>query len=184
MLENPDVAIIYAPWVIKSLIGEHDDILFYKTDNDTTIAKSDYLNLAKHIIHNGIWSEIFIARTNIYNSCNAIQPKLAYWAFTMPCDYISFGNIIYSNEPFYISISSYFKDEVRQQAGHEETEHAWDRYRGGLEFLLGRCVNVLHKEEEIYLRNKIDQIILDRMIVALSLRLNTNKDPYENHEIV
>jgi glycosyltransferase involved in cell wall biosynthesis len=182
MLNNPDAAIIYAPWIIKSLIGEHDDILFYQTD-DVSISKNDYLSLAKHIIYNNIWSEIFIARTSFYNSCNAIQGKLAYWAFTMPCEYINFGNIIYSSEPFYISISSYFKDEVREQAGHEETEYAWDRYRGGLEFLLGRCINSLNKQEEIYLRKKIDQIILDRMIVALRLRINTNKDPCESYQL-
>ena len=182
MLNNPDAAIIYAPWIIKSLVGEHDDILFYRTDN-ICIAKNDYSSLAKHIIVNCIWSEIFIARTNFYNSCNANVGKLAYWAFTMPCEYINFGSIIYSNKPFYISVSSYFKDEVRQQAGHEETEYAWDRYRGGLEFLLGRCINTLHKEEAIYLRSKINQIILDRMIVALRLRLNTNKDPYESYQL-
>jgi len=182
MLNNPDAAIIYAPWITKSLVGEHSENLFYQTEN-ICIVKNDYPTLIRHIINNNIWSEIFIARTNIYNSCNAISGKLAYWAFTMPCEYINFGNIIYSNEPFYISVSSYFIDDVRQQAGYEETEYAWDRYRGGLEFLLGRCINVLHKEEEIYLRKKIDQIILDRMIVALRLRINTNKDAYESYQL-
>ena len=182
MLNNPDAVIIYAPWIIRSLIGEDDDILFYQTDN-VCIAKNDYVNLARHIINNNIWSEIFIARTVFYNSSNAIYGKLAYWTFTTPCEYINLGDIIYSNEPFYISVSSYFIDDVRQQAGHEESEYAWDSYRGGLEFLLGRCINVLDKEEEIYLRNKIDQIILVRMIIALRLRISTNKDPIESYQL-
>ena len=182
MLNNPDAVIIYAPWIIRSLVGEDDDILFYQTDN-VCIAKNDYLNLARHIINNNIWSEIFIARTIFFNSSNAIYGKLAYWTFTTPSEYINFGDIIYSNEPFYISVSSYFVDDVRQQAGHEESEYAWDSHRGGLEFLLGRCINALHKEEEIYLRNKIDQIILVRMIVALRLRINTNKDPIESYQL-
>ena len=182
MLNNPDAAILYAPWIIKSLITESKDILFYKTDN-VCILKNDHPSLAKHIILNNIWSEIFIARNHVYNSCNPSNGNLAYWAFTMPCEYLNFGNILYSNEPFYISISSYFVDEVRIQGGHEETEYAWDKYRGGFEFLLGRCIDTLQKEEEIFLRNKINQIILDRMIVALRLRLNTYKDPYESYQL-
>lgn len=182
MLKSPNAVVLYAPWILKSLASEHNDIIFYQTD-DLCISKNDFTNLARHIIGNNIWSEISIARTELSNSCDPLYGDLAYWAFTVPCEHLIFGDILYSSKPFYISVTSYFSDEVRNQAGHTETEDAWDKYRGGLESLLGRAIGELSHDEIKYFRNKIDQIILDRMIVGLKLRLNSNRNPYENYQL-
>lgn len=182
MLNSPNAVVLYAPWKLKSLVSEHDDILFYQTE-DICIRKNDFTNLTRHIIDGNIWSEIFIARTDLSNSCDPLYGNLAYWAFTIPCEYLSLGDILYSSKPFYISVTSYFQDETREQAGHVETEHAWDKYRGGLEFLLGRSIDNLTVDEVAYFRNKIDRIILDRMLVALKLRINSNRNPYENYQL-
>jgi len=182
MLQHPNVVVLYAPWILKSLVSEHDDILFYQTD-DICISKNDFTNLARHIIDNNIWSEISIVRTELFKSCDPLYGDLAYWAFTIPCEYLNFGDILYSSKPFYLSITSYFSDEVRKQAGHTEIEHAWDKYRGGLEFLLGRAIGTFSFDEVNYFRKKIDQIILDRMIVGLKIRINSNRDPYENYQL-
>lgn len=182
MIKSPNAVILYAPWILKSLVSEHNDIIFYQTD-DICISKKDFTNLARHIIGNNIWSEIFIARTELSNSCDPLYGDLAYWAFTIPCEYLNFGDILYSSKPFYISVTSYFSDEVRNQAGHTETEDSWDKYRGGLESLLGRAIGELSHDEIKYFRNKIDQIILDRMIVGLKFRLNSNRNPYENYQL-
>jgi glycosyltransferase involved in cell wall biosynthesis len=182
MLNNTNAVVLYAPWKLKSLISEHDDIFFYQTE-DICIRKNDFANLARHIIDKNIWSEISIARTELTKFCDPLFGDLAYWAFTIPCEYLSFGDVLYSSKPFYISVTSYFEDETREQAGHVETEQAWDKYRGGLEFLLGRGIDVLSVDEVVHLRKKIDAIILDRMIVGLRLRIASKRNPYENYQL-
>jgi hypothetical protein len=62
----------------------------------------------------------------------------AFFAFVHAADYLTQGAILIQREPFYVSITRYFEDDAREQLGNSEVEHAWDRYRGGLEYMIAR----------------------------------------------
>ena len=60
----------------------------------------------------------------------------AFFAFVHAADYLTQGAVLIQREPFYVSITRYFEDDCREQLGNDEVEHAWDRYRGGLEYMI------------------------------------------------
>ena len=182
MLKEQNVAAIYAPWTLFDLVNQKKYGEFYQT-SDLQIKKNDFATLASHVISKNIWSEICIVRKKASDFCNPITYSLTYWAYTIPCEYLSYGDVLYSNTPFYISVTNYFSDEVRQQAGNLEVEYSWDIYRGGLEYILGRGIPGLEVNEIVYLRGRINQIIIDRMAVALRFRWQNNKDPIEIYQI-
>ena len=62
----------------------------------------------------------------------------AFFAFVHAADYLTQGAILIQRQPFYVSITRYFEDDQREQLGNSEVEHAWDRYRGGLEYMIAR----------------------------------------------
>lgn len=181
LMKHPESVALYAPWRLYDLVNNTNQGTFYSQPADILIQKDDYASLVKHIIAHRVWPEISIVRTELFRR---IMPKfnsLAYWAFTIPCDYLTCGHILFAATPFYISISSYFSDEVRGQAGHLETESAWDRYRGGWEYMLGRAIENLTNEEIGIIRNGIDRMVVDRMTVALRLRWHGKNDPIDNY---
>ncbi len=106
---------------------------------------------------------------------------LAYWAFTIPCEYLGYGHVIFLKDPFYISITNYFADDVRLQQGNLEVMGSWDRYRGGWEYMLARAGSRLTADELAALRAGIDRLVADRMSVALRMRWHSQKDPVESY---
>jgi len=181
LLLNPDAVALYAPWRIFDMVNNLDRGEFYSQPANIIIPKNDYSSLINHVFGYKIWPEISIVRTKIFESLKTTANNLAYWAFTIPCDYLNLGSVIFSSNPFYISITNYFPDENRTQVGHLETESAWDRYRGGWEYMLGRVISSLDPAEVQKFRNDIDTMVLDRMLVALRLRWHNNKDPVDTY---
>ena len=84
-------------------------------------------------------------------------------------------------EPFYVSITRYFADEERLQAGMGEAESAWDRYRGGLEFILGRASSAMGDAERVAFCLRIQELIAQRIAVAVRLRMAAGRDAVETY---
>lgn len=181
LINHPESIALYAPWRLFDLVNNTHQGTFYAQPTDVLIQKDDYASLVKHVVAHQVWPEISIVRTQLFRRLLPKFNSLAYWAFTIPCDYLTCGDILFSATPFYISISRYFSDEVRAQAGHVETESAWDRYRGGWEYMLGRAIASLTQEEIVIVRNGVDRMVVGRMAVALRLRWHGEKDPIDNY---
>ena len=181
LIEHPEAAVLYAPWKLFDLVNNADCGTFYSQSSDILVRKGDFASLIKNVVSNRVWPEVAIGRTELFRR---LMPKfncLSYWAFTVPCEYLTYGHIIFSKTPFYVSITNYFADEVREQCGLLETESAWDRYRGGWEYMLGRAISNLTQEEIPILRAGLDRMVIDRMAVALRLRLQGGSDPIDNY---
>lgn len=181
LMIHPQTVALYAPWRLFDLLNNVNHGTFYSQPTDVLVQMNDYASLVKHVVAHRIWPEISIVRTELFRRITPKFNSFAYWAFTIPCDYLICGNVLFSSTPFYVSISNYFADEIRGQAGHFETETGWDRYRGGWEYMLGRAIANLTQEEISILRNGIDRMVIDRMSVALRLRWHGEKDPIDNY---
>jgi glycosyltransferase involved in cell wall biosynthesis len=181
MLSQPDAVALYAPWRLFDMVNNKHMGYFYSQPDDLMVGKNDHAGLVKHVVQHGVWPEISIVRADLFRRARPSINPLAYWAFTIPCEYLSYGHVIFLKDTFYISITNYFADDSRTQNGHLEVLDAWDRYRGGWEYMLARAGNQLSDNDLTVLRAGIERQVIGRMQVALRLRWHGQKDPVESY---
>ena len=139
MEADPGIAVVFAPWKLYDLVAQQEQGQFYDVPQDLRIEKDRHAELLDHLLRHHIFPEIHIARRD---ALQRLMPRInehAFYAFVHAADYLSLGAVLIQKAPFYVSITRYFADEERTQAGNEEVEVAWDRYRGGLEYILARA---------------------------------------------
>ncbi|WP_104656337.1 glycosyltransferase family 2 protein [Ralstonia insidiosa] len=180
---NPGVDVIFAPWFIHDLPTRQDLTAFYRQDDDYLIEQHDYTKLLALILSHHLFPEIYLARREVMNRIYFSAPDHAFYAFVHAAEMLSNGAVYFSKTPFYRSVSRYFADETRSQAGNEQVKFAWDRYRGGLEYLFGKFSHALPAAERPEWLNAINQFILIRMKVALRLRTQEGGDWINNYYI-
>jgi glycosyltransferase involved in cell wall biosynthesis len=181
MLSQPDAVALYAPWRVFDMVNNKHHSNFYRQPDDLMVSKNDHVGLVKHVVQNDVWPEISIVRAEMFRRARPTMNPLAYWAFTIPCEYLGYGHVIFLKDPFYISITNYFADDVRLQQGNLEVMGSWDRYRGGWEYMLARARSRLTADDLAVLRAGIDRLVVSRMSVALRMRWHGQKDPVESY---
>ena len=181
LIAQPDAVVLYAPQKIIEFQNKKSDLLFYTVPEDIIIEQFDYVNLLKLILENHIFPEIMIIRLSIYKTLIPDWNDLAFWAFTKATEWLSVGKVIFKKDPFYCFSTRYFRDEKRLQAGNEEVEYAWDRYRGGLEHMLSFAKDALTEQDQIMFKMAIQKMVVDRMLVGLRCRLSNNRNPVDSY---
>lgn len=177
---NPDAIALFAPWYIVDLVDEKIQAQFYHHSGTHTFSRRDRARMARFILQHQVFSEIAIHRTRVYQKLVPVVDPLAFWGFTTPAELLNFGDVIYSEEPFYGSVSRHPAAADRTQIGHEEVMVAWDRYRGGVEHLIG-LAGPMSPAERAEHQVLADRLVQDRMLVALRLRLGRNRDAVESY---
>lgn len=180
---NPGVDVIFAPWLIHDLPTRQDLTAFYRQDDDYLIEQHDYPKLLALVLSHHLFPEIYLARREVMNRLYFSAPEHAFYAFVHAAEMLGTSAVYFSKTPFYRSVSRYFADETRAQAGNEQVKFAWDRYRGGLEYLFGKFSHTLPAAERPEWLNAINQFILVRMKVALRLRTQEGGDWINNYYI-
>jgi len=181
MEEDPGIAVVYAPWKLFDLVGQQEQGLFYDVPHDLRIERNAHAELLDHLLRHHIFPEIHIARRE---AVQRLMPRIneqAFYAFVHAADYLSLGAVLIQKMPFYVSITRYFADDDRTQAGTEEVEVAWDRYRGGLEYVLARAGGQVSDEERAGFHLRIQKMIAVRMSVAVRLRHAKKRDPLDTY---
>ena len=181
--KSPQASALYAPWKRYDLHTDRDLGLFYNQPKTVTIPQKNYAQMLTHILDHKVFSEISIVRTEVVKTLNPQANDLAFWAFTMPCEYLGTGDVIYAADPFYISVCRHFEGDNRDQLGNLEVQSAWDKYRGGLEYMLGLAREHGGLKDPVATEKKILRIVLERMLVALRLRVNSGGDPIETYAL-
>jgi glycosyltransferase involved in cell wall biosynthesis len=183
MQADPGIAVVFAPWRLYDLVAEQDQGQFYDVPHDLRIEKDRHAELLDHLLRHHIFPEIHIARRD---ALQRLMPRInehAFYAFVHAADYLSLGAVLIQKAPFYVSITRYFADEERTQAGNEEVEVAWDRYRGGLEYILARAGDQIAVEERSGFHLRIQKMIALRMSVAVRLRHLKKRSPLDTYYI-
>ena len=179
--EHPQAAALYAPWSMVDLHDRRDLGQFYQQPDTVVIARGDYSHLAEHVAAHAIFSEISILRTDVVRRIRPLMNDLAFWGFAFPCEYIAVGDLIYAHRPFYASITRHDAGAPREQVGNTEVLSAWDRYRGGLEHMLGLALAHGGMRAPDRVRQQMETMVVDRQLVALRLRLIAGRDPLESY---
>jgi glycosyltransferase involved in cell wall biosynthesis len=181
MLASPNIGAVYAPWSLYSRI---DNTMvaerFYSHERDILIQKGDYDALAALVLNYHVFPEIYMIRTDLLHSVSMVANPLAYWAFVHPAEYLQQTDIAFNNTPYYITITKHFENDNRQPLGSVELLTGWDRYRGGLEYILSRIPgHQLTPEKSTHYLNQIQKTIARWMNVSLKMRLVNQFDPVE-----
>lgn len=172
METNTDIVACYAPWFIHDEVNIIDHGTFYNVSQNTKFKRGQFAELFSFIIDNHVFPEMGVYRTSTLRA--AWTPRsFCYWAFAHLAHYVDQGAVAFLQSPFYrvVTVSRIARD--RPQAGDEEAMIAWDRYRGGLEYLLhtGKSRGKIAKDTNNDKLNheKIHSFTLVRMIVAMRL---------------
>ena len=183
MEADPGIAVVFAPWQLYDLVAQQAQGQFYDVPHDLRIERDQHGELLDHILRHHIFPEVHIARRD---ALQRLMPRInehAFYAFVHAADYLSVGAVLIQKAPFYVSITRYFADEERSQTGSEEVEVAWDRYRGGLEYMLARAGSQVAPEERAGFALRIQKMIAVRMSVAVRLRHNKKRNPLDTYYI-
>jgi hypothetical protein len=183
MEADPQVVISYAPWLLYDLVEQKARGQFYQVPHDLHIERGQHGELLGHILRHHVFPEIYVARTDAMMRLMPRVNDIAFYAFAQAADYLALGAVSIRAQPFYVAITRYFEDETRSQVGNGEVEIAWDRYRGGLEYLMARAGDAIGSEERAGFHLRIQQMIAVRMSVAIRLRHHHGRDPIDTHAL-
>ncbi len=182
MEADPGIAVVYAPWIMFDLVARQHKGLFFEIPQDFHVRRGDQRTLLDCVLAHHIFPEISIVRSEVLQRVMPRVNEHAFFAFVHAADYLQQGDVLIQQQPFYASITNYFADAPRQQLGHQEVESAWDRYRGGLEYMLAR-VGPMTADDRTALQARIQRMIAARMSVAIRVRQSAGRNPIDTHMI-
>ena len=181
--DRPEAVGLYAPWTLYDLVRDRPVDQFYRQPDDVVIARGDYSALAEHVVGHRVFSEISIVRADVFRRADPVSLDHAFWAFVFPCEFLGYGDLIYAATPFYGSVTEHVVGGERAQNGFEEARTAWDKYRGGLEVLVGLAQAHGRMANPVAVRVGMERMLIDRMAVALRLRVSQGGDPIESYTL-
>lgn len=181
--EHPDVGAVFAPWVTYDRVTGQDQRPFYSIDRETRIEAKDHAALFKLLVERNIFPEIYVARSSLARAAAGSANVFAFVFFVQIAAMVDRTAVVFRPEPFYRSVTRYFEGEWRAQAGHEEVKVGWDRYRGGMDYILARFASRLSAEELDTCHRAIDRFTRARMHVGLRLRTAEGRNWIDNYYI-
>jgi glycosyltransferase involved in cell wall biosynthesis len=174
---NPSVVACYAPWLIYDEMNERDIGHFYAVDADFVVPRRNFGAALAFICERIAFPEMGVYRASALRVSWAPR-HFAFWAFSHFAHYLDQGDVAFLRNPFYRYIANYRIDHGTSPAGVVETMTAWDRYRGGLEYLLYFGVkrgDIAGTHETLrYYDEMIQKVMVDRMLVAQKLWMSRN----------
>jgi len=180
---NPDVGAVFAPWFLHDRVTGEDFDQFYSLEHETRIAARDHGTLFDLLVNGHIFPEIYVARTALMREVAIGVSPFSYFFFVQTAGLVDRSAVTFRPEPFYRFVTRYFDNEERTQSGNEEVKIGWDRYRGGLEYILSRVAHLLDEHNLAWCRRAIEHFVDARMQVALRLRTRDGKDWIDNYYI-
>lgn len=181
MEADPGIVVVYAPWILFDLISQQQVGQFYHVPHDLRIERNEHGQLLDHILRHHIFPEVQITRRDVLQRLMPRIHENAFFAFVHAADYLTQGAVLIQKTPYYAAITRYFADETRDQLGNDEVEVAWDRYRGGLEYLAARGSANVSAEERLGFNARVQQMIAVRMSVAIRIRHQKGRNPVDTY---
>lgn len=184
LLAMPQVGVAYAPWLLIDVPTGKVHGQFYSIPETFPVAQGDFKTLLDVVLRHRIWPEISIVRRSLLRATMLHIPDTAYCFFVHAGEYLGRSTVLFLKDPFYVSITRHFEGDQRAQAGNAEVQHAWDRYRGGLEYLLARALRsgISEDARKDYLV-RISAFIAERIGVAVRLRQHAGQSPTEIYSL-
>ena len=179
---NPDVGAVFAPWFMHDRVSGEDFDKFYHIEQDVRIDAGHHGALFDLLVNGHVFPEIYVARTALARQvAEVVSSPIAFVFFVQIARMVDQTAVTFRPEPFYRFVTRYFENEQRVQVGNEEVKFAWDRYRGGLEYILAKVAHLLDEGNLAWCHSAIEHFVRARMHVALRLRTYECKDWVDNY---
>lgn len=167
---NSDVVACYAPWTLYDEVAEKDTSQFYSVASDTKYANREFETLFNFIFEGHVFPEIGVYRSSALRSVY-VPREFCFWAFSYLTHFLDIGSVSFLKKPFYRSVTRSKIEREGVQAGFDEVATAWDRYRGGLEYLIyvaaKRSWFKFSPDQSVRYEKMCRVFTLNRMAVAL-----------------
>lgn len=173
--DNPQAVSLYAPWYLVDRVSDQIIRQFYQHSIVQNFTHDDRADLVRFVLEHKVFSETAIHKTHVLQRVKPLIDPTAFWGFTMPAELLGFGAVIYSPEPFYGCVTRHPDADDVDQFERDDVMESWDGYRGGVEHLIGLAGQV-DASERAELRTLAEQLVQERMLVALRLRLARRRD--------
>ena len=135
------VVCVLAPWELWDDVKKEVTSEFYKVEKEIIFGKKNYKDFFDYIINNQVYPEIAVFRTAGLMKY-AYNPHKTFISYPLMTRLLGSGAIAFLPTPFYrLTIISEI-DDNRIKAGIRATLEDWDKYRGGLEWLLDKALPV------------------------------------------
>lgn len=180
---NPDVGAVFAPWLLHDWATKNDFDQFYSVEQQTVIPRGDHVSLFNFLVSGHVFPEIFIARAPLARAVAGTANSFAFYYFVHVAAMVDRSAIAFSPDSFYRQVIGYFGDASRAQEGNEEVKSHWDRYRGGLEYILARFASGLSSADLQWCQRAVDEFVRIRTHVGLRLRTVEGKNWIDNYYI-
>lgn len=177
----PSVGVAYAPWKLLDLVSDQDLGQFYRLNEDVVVPQGNFVKLLDILLTHRVFPEIAVYRRAVLLEVMPRVHEQAFYAFVHAAEFVQHCDVVFLKDPFYVAITNYFADHQRQQAGNGEVEYAWDRYRGGLEHVLGRAIPQITPQQRLAFTLRIQDMITERMSVAVRMRVGNQRDAIETY---
>ena len=183
MEAEPDIVVAFAPLKLFDLVDGRDLGQDHELPRDLLVRRGRHRELLDHLLRHHVVPQSHVARRD---AMLRLMPRLngqALPGLVSSADYLNLGSVLLQKSPFCVSITRYFEDEDRSRTDGREDELAWDRCRGGLEYLLARAAPQLEPEERGGLQLRIQQVVAARMALAVRKRHAERSDPLDTYDI-
>lgn len=132
---HPETSVCYTPSITRNEVAGTDIAQSFIIQRDHVFKRGDFDGALKFILRNHIFPETGIYRASALRSVWASR-LFCYWAFAYLAHFLDQGAITFRAKPFYVAITESVIARDRPPAGEDEVMRAWDRYRGGLDYML------------------------------------------------
>jgi glycosyltransferase involved in cell wall biosynthesis len=169
---EPKLGMIQAPWLMMDeRPGGGPMGPFYKIDREHRFAEGDLPALAGFVLNQHIFPEFMIIRREVLARSISSPCPFIFWAFLYTGRALAQADVLFIPEPF--ARVTAISNDPRQQQGNNETMFQWDRYRGGIEYLvsLARTVAGSAMTGQDKLSALINRFMEIRQTVALRLNI-------------
>jgi hypothetical protein len=170
MDNNPDCVMWQAPWILLDATRDNAEMgQFYRIAAPHLFGPRQHGACLDFLLSHHIFPESFILRTDAIARIVSPLHEHAFVFFTQLSRALDIGQVMFSPEPF--ARMTAVAADGNTQAGNAEAMMAWDRYRGGLEYMAARArdgdATALGDMPTFLLR--MQQFVCQRMAVAVNL---------------
>lgn len=167
--ENPRLVMVQAPWFLlnekqnNSITGT-----FYTLPEPVLCARGDHKTCLDVVISRGIFPESYALRTDAIDEIVTPPDEFAYMYFAMLAHAVSAGDVLFSPAPHAIVTAV---SKHGDHLGARETAVAWDKFRGGLEYLVSYARGGAPEADWRGVEAHVQAFTLNRMANALRLQI-------------
>jgi glycosyltransferase domain-containing protein len=138
---HPEVSAYYAPCRLYQEVTQEEGWPAYTLNEPKTFTRSDPTKLFNFVIHNHVWPEHAVYRTE--HLAKILEPRIrSYWAFIDLANALSVGDVHFSTHSFYRNIMDHPIGH-RVKLGDQQCLTDFDEYRGGLEIMAFKLFNLV-----------------------------------------